>query len=80
MEWGSGGMMGRGSVRKNENRGYKQLRVWADAVQLYVLTCRVFRKSPHDLKRVPSRENKRDTGDWIDRLVVSESNAIYGTD
>jgi hypothetical protein len=27
--------------RKNKNRGYQQLRVWQDAITLYVETCRV---------------------------------------
>jgi four helix bundle protein len=32
------------------------------------------------LKLVESLERKRDKGDWIDRLVVKESNATYGED
>jgi four helix bundle protein len=32
------------------------------------------------LKLVESLERKRDKGDWIDRLVVKESNARYGDD
>ena len=32
------------------------------------------------LKLVVSLEKKRDRGDWIDSLVVKESNAEYGTD
>ena len=30
------------------------------------------------LKLVESLENKRDQGDWIDHLVVKESNGVYG--
>ena len=30
------------------------------------------------LKLVESLERKRDRGDWIDHLVVKESNAVYG--
>ena len=30
------------------------------------------------LKLVESLERKRDRGDWIDHLVVKESNAAYG--
>ena len=30
------------------------------------------------LKLVESLELKRDRGDWIDHLVVKESNAVYG--
>jgi len=32
------------------------------------------------LKLVESLERKRDRGDWIDHLVVKESNAVYGDD
>jgi len=31
------------------------------------------------LKLVEALEEKRDHGDWVDRLVVKESNAIYGS-
>ncbi len=30
------------------------------------------------LRLVESLERKRDKGDWIDHLVVKESNALYG--
>lgn len=40
--------------RRNKNRGYQQLRVWNDAVDLYVLICRTFRKWPYELKKVAS--------------------------
>jgi four helix bundle protein len=39
-------------ARKNINRGYKQLRVWQDAVSLYVLACRTFVDFPFELKKV----------------------------
>jgi hypothetical protein len=32
------------------------------------------------LKLVESLEQKREQGDWIDDLIVRESNAIYGSD
>ncbi len=32
------------------------------------------------LKLVESLERKRDQGDWIDSLVVKESNTVYGND
>jgi len=32
------------------------------------------------LKLVESLERKRDQGDWVDSLVVKESNAAYGND
>jgi four helix bundle protein len=40
---------------RNKNRGYQQLRVWQDAVQFYVLSCRIFRIFPYELKRVASQ-------------------------
>ena len=40
---------------KNKNRGYQQLRVWQDAIDLYVLACQVFRSFPFELKRVASQ-------------------------
>jgi four helix bundle protein len=42
-------------VRRNKNRGYQQLRVWQDAVELYRLNSNVFRKLPYELKRVGSQ-------------------------
>ena len=44
------------SSYKNKNRGYRQLRVWEDAVDLYVMTCRVFRSFPFELKKVASQQ------------------------
>ena len=38
--------------RKNKNRGYQQLRVWQDAIALYVETCRLFKSWPFEMKRV----------------------------
>ena len=144
-------------MRKNKNRGYQQLRVWDDAIDYYVQTCRIFRKFPHDLRRVASQaiasadsvhrniaegycrrsineylnflnialsslgesisglhayresdqlaeeefealdslayklengllklveslEEKREQGDWIDHLIIKESNALYGSE
>ena len=141
--------------RRNKNRGYQQLRVWQDAIDLYVLSWRVFKRFPFELKRVASQaisssdsvhrniaegycrrslreylqflnislgslgesvsgfqayrkaeqiteedykalndlsfklengllklveslEHKQETGDWIDSLIIKESNAAYG--
>ncbi len=44
------------SVRKNINRGYMKLTVWQDAKAYYVLSCRVFRSFPFELKRVASQQ------------------------
>ncbi len=41
---------------KNKNRGCQQLRVWEDAVALYVMTCRAFRSFPFELKKVASQQ------------------------
>jgi four helix bundle protein len=144
-------------MRKNKNRGYQKLRVWNDAIDYYVETCRVFRNFPYELSRVTrqaiassdsihrniaegycrrsiheylnflnialgslgesvsglnayrkadqlgeeefekldsmayklengllklveSLEEKREHGDWIDHLIIKESNAVYGYD
>jgi four helix bundle protein len=39
-------------VVRNKNRGYQQLRVWQDAIELYRLNNQVFRKLPYELRRV----------------------------
>ncbi len=142
-------------MRRNKDRGYQQLRVWNDAIDYYVETCRVFRGFPYELNRVArqaiassdsvhrniaegycrrsiheylnylnialgslgesvsglhayrkaeqlteedfenldstayklengllklveSLEEKRERGDWIDHLIIKESNAVYG--
>ena len=44
-----------GTTYRNKNRGYQQLRVWEDAIELYRLTCGVFRKFPYELRRVASQ-------------------------
>jgi four helix bundle protein len=38
--------------RRNKNRGYQQMRVWEDAITLYVETCRRFKPSAFEMKRV----------------------------
>ena len=47
--------MGYSPMRRNKNRGYQKLRVWNDAIEYYVETCKVFRKFPYELKRVASQ-------------------------
>lgn len=37
--------------RKNINRGFKQLRVWNDAIDLYILTCKLLSRFPFELKK-----------------------------
>ena len=41
--------------RRNKNRGYQQLRVWQDAVELYRLTCQTVRNWPFERKKVASQ-------------------------
>ena len=38
--------------KRNRNRGYKQLRVWSDAIELYGLTCRTVKNWPFESKKV----------------------------
>lgn len=37
---------------RNKNRGYQQLRVWNDAIELYVATTKMVARFPYELKRV----------------------------
>lgn len=58
MEYRKTGMVGMmdATVRKNLNRGYMKLIVWQDAKALYVMTCKLFRNFPYELKRVASQQ------------------------
>src|SRR5688572_12762942 len=40
---------------RNKNRGYQQLRVWADAIEFYVANTKVFDRFPYELKRIASQ-------------------------
>ena len=53
--------------RKNINRGFKRLRVWQDAVSLYILACEIFSKFPFELKKVAS--NAIDAAHSISRNI-----------
>jgi len=53
--------------RKNINRGFKKLRVWQDAVSLYILSCEIFVKFPFILKRVAA--NSIDAAHSISRNI-----------
>ncbi len=53
--------------RKNINRGYKKLRVWQDAVSLYILACKIFATFPFELKKVAA--NAIDTAHSISRNI-----------
>jgi four helix bundle protein len=54
--------------RKNKNRGFKSLRVWQDAVSLYILACKILSKFPFDLKKVAS--NAIDASHSISRNIA----------
>jgi len=43
-------------ARKNINRGYQKLTVWQDAANLYLLTSKMFRKFPYELRRVVANQ------------------------
>jgi hypothetical protein len=47
--------------RKNINRGFKKLRVWQDAISLYIFTCKIFAKFPFELKKVAANSISRNT-------------------
>jgi hypothetical protein len=63
---------------KNKNRGYQQLRVWHDAIDYYVLNSLAFKLENGLLRLVESLEHKKMDGDWIDSLIIKESNVAYG--
>ena len=53
--------------RKNINRGFKKLRVWQDAVSLYILASKLFINFPFELKKVAS--NSIDAAHSISRNI-----------
>jgi len=53
--------------RKNINRGFKKLRLWQDAISLYILACKIFAKFPYELKKVAA--NSIDTAHSISRNI-----------
>ena len=53
--------------RKNINRGFKKLRVWQDAIALYVLACKIFTGFPFELKKIAS--NSIDAAHSISRNI-----------
>lgn len=54
--------------RRNVNRGFKKLRVWNDAVDLFVISVRIFSKFPFELKR--SASNAIDAAHSIIRNIA----------
>ena len=57
-----------GSQRKNINRGFKKLRVWNDAVELYVLACEILTKLPYQLSKAVA--NSIDAAHSISRNIA----------
>jgi len=55
--------------RRNANRAFKKLLVWNDAVDVYVLACRVLRDFPFELKKVAS--NAIDAAHSISRSIAA---------
>jgi len=53
--------------RKNVNRGFKKLKVWQDAISLYVLASKTFAKFPFELKKVAA--NSIDASHSISRNI-----------
>ena len=53
--------------RKNINRGFKKLRVWQDAISLYVLAYKLFSRFPFELKKIAS--NSIDAAHSISRNI-----------
>lgn len=43
-------------MRRNKNRGYQQLRVWQDSIDLYRLNCEAFRAFPFEMKKVSGQQ------------------------
>ena len=54
--------------RKNINRGFKKLRVWEDAVSLYILAAKIFIAFPIELKKVAS--NAIDSAHSVSRNIA----------
>ena len=54
--------------RKNINRGFKKLRVWQDAISLYIIACKVFSSFPFELKKVSN--NAIDAAHSISRNIA----------
>ena len=54
--------------RRNINRGFKKLRVWQDAVSLYIFACKIFLKFPFGLMKTAS--NAVDAAHSISRNIA----------
>jgi four helix bundle protein len=54
--------------RRNVNRGFKKLRVWNDAVELFIMTNQILKTLPWDLKK--SKMNTLDAAHSILRNIA----------
>ena len=54
--------------RRNINRGFKKLRVWQDAVALYILACKIFSGFPFEFRKVAG--NSIDAAHSISRNIA----------
>jgi four helix bundle protein len=54
--------------RRNINRGFKRLRVWQDAVTLYIAACNIFLSFPFELRKTAS--NAIDSAHSINRNIA----------
>lgn len=68
MGWWNDGTMIMITERKNINRGYKKLRVWQDALELYVLSNKIFIKLRSENIRLFS--NATDAAQSISRNIA----------
>jgi four helix bundle protein len=66
--WNIGIKENRKLERRNINRGFKQLRVWQDAIELYLLAMKMFVKFPFEMKRTAS--NAIDAAHSIGRNIA----------
>jgi len=64
-------------MRKNRNRGYHKTKQISEE-QFERLDALAYKLENGLLKLVEALEAKWDRGDWVDRLIVKESNAAYG--
>ena len=61
-------MAGGSIAHRNINRGFKKLRVWNDAIDLYALAYETFSKLPFELKKVAA--NAIDAAHSISRNIA----------
>lgn len=54
--------------RRNINRGFKKLRVWQDAVMLFITVCNIFSSFPFELRKTAS--NVIDSAHSINRNIA----------